>query len=178
MVRAGNFFGSGKGSWLDLFIAAKLKAGKVCLPDARLDMPTAWAYLPDLARVFVALAQARAQLAPFDTVHYSGDSPTGQDWLDTLTRIARRHGHLAPQAQLKRAQVPWWLFACSRALVPLSASLMETRYLWQRPHRLDDSKLQALLGQVPHTPFELAVQQSLCELGLVSAPVAAPALAA
>jgi nucleoside-diphosphate-sugar epimerase len=56
VVRAGDFFGAGNGSWLDQVIVKKLPQGRVTWPGA-LDAPHAWAYLPDLARAFVRAAE-------------------------------------------------------------------------------------------------------------------------
>jgi hypothetical protein len=47
------------------------------------------------------------------------------------------------------------------------------RYLWERPHALDDTALRALIGSVPHTPLPQALRAALAELNL---PVAAPEL--
>ena len=66
VIRAGDFFGGGTGSWLDLVITKSLGAGKLVYPGP-LDRPHAWAYLPDLARAFVAAAlrqQAQAAARP------------------------------------------------------------------------------------------------------------------
>jgi len=36
--------------------------------------------------------------------------------------------------------------------------MLELRYLWQRPIRLDNTKLVAFLGTEPHTPIDGAVR--------------------
>ena len=51
-------------------------------------------------------------------------------------------------------------------MTPLFRELFEMRYLWQRPHRLDDSSLRALIGPPPATPLVQALRQSLIDLGL------------
>ena len=56
VIRAGDFFGAGSGSWLDLAIAKDVAKGRLVYPGP-LDLPHAWAYLPDLARAFVRIAQ-------------------------------------------------------------------------------------------------------------------------
>jgi nucleoside-diphosphate-sugar epimerase len=56
VIRAGDFFGAGNGSWLDQVIVKKLPQGHVTWPGT-LDAPHAWAYLPDLARAFVRVAE-------------------------------------------------------------------------------------------------------------------------
>ena len=49
VIRAGDFFGGGPGSWFDLAIAKRAAAGALVYPGP-LDRPHAWAYLPDLAQ--------------------------------------------------------------------------------------------------------------------------------
>lgn len=51
-------------------------------------------------------------------------------------------------------------------VVPTLASLASMRYLWHTPYRLDNTRLQALIGQEPHTPFDQAVCQALAALDL------------
>jgi hypothetical protein len=65
VIRAGDFFGSGSGTWFDQAISKDLRKGVVTYPGPP-DVPTAWAYLPDLARTFVAVAARRAQLGSFE----------------------------------------------------------------------------------------------------------------
>ena len=38
------------------------------------------------------------------------------------------------------------------------------RYLWERPHALDDADLRALIGEVPHTPLPVALRQALDDM--------------
>jgi nucleoside-diphosphate-sugar epimerase len=59
VIRAGDFIGgSGPGTWIDIAIARKLDRHRFVYPGP-LDIQHAWAYLPDLARVFVAVAEHR-----------------------------------------------------------------------------------------------------------------------
>lgn len=167
VIRAGDFFGSGKGSWLDLLIASRLRQGKLMLPGP-LDSPGAWAYLPDLARTFVAVAERRAQLPAFDTLHFAGYTLSGQDWRDVLTDLAWEQGWLPDDGQLKLGAMPWPLIRAGSWLVPTWASLCEMRYLWNTPHRLANEKLLALLGHEPHTPLPQAVHAALDDLGLLA----------
>ena len=62
IVRAGDFFDAGQGTWLDQVIARKLLQGVMTWPGP-LNVPHAWAYLPDLARTFVRVAEQRQHLA-------------------------------------------------------------------------------------------------------------------
>ncbi|MGL6109339.1 MAG: NAD-dependent epimerase/dehydratase family protein, partial [Rubrivivax sp.] len=82
VIRAGDFFGSGRGSWLDLVIAKSLAKGKLVYPGP-LDQPHAWAYLPDLARAFVNVA-AQPQHAAFSCWHFEGYTLTGAELLAAI----------------------------------------------------------------------------------------------
>lgn len=176
VIRAGDFFGSGKGSWFDMFVAKNLKQGRVTYPG-RLNVPTAWAYLPDLARAFVAVAERRDSLPQFELLNFGGFSLTGQNWLDALTPIAREQAWLKPAAALKVSRLPWAVIRLASPLVPTWASLLEMRYLWDTPHALANDKLTALIGAEPKTSFDIAVLQSLVDLGLMTTPKTVPTLA-
>lgn len=43
--------------------------------------------------------------------------------------------------------------------------LIEMRYLWQKPLRLNGAKLERTLGTVPHTPLDEAVAATLRSMG-------------
>lgn len=153
VIRAGDFLGGdGPGTWLDMVMAKKLGSGKFTYPGP-LDVPHAWAYLPDLARVFVAVAERRQELAPFEVLHYAGVSCTGTE----LRRAVER----ASASSLGVAQMPWWLMRLLAPVVPICRAMLEMRYLWLRPHRLDETKLRALIHDVPHTPLEQVVSACL-----------------
>ena len=62
-------------------------------------------------------------------------------------------------------------------LAPTVAALAEMRYLWSTPHRLDNTRLRALIGDEVHTPFDQAVRQALADLGLVAIHTPRAALA-
>ena len=53
------------------------------------------------------------------------------------------------------------------------AALAAMRYLWSTPHRLDNTRLRAVIGEEPHTPFDQAVRQALADLLASSMPRAA-----
>lgn len=164
VIRAGNFFGCGRGSWLDQGMANKLQQGRMMYPGT-MDVPTAWAYLPDLARSFVQVAQKSDSLPAFDTLHFGGYSLTGKDWVNVLTDIARQQGWLPAGGQLKVESLPWPLIGLGGLFKPTWAALMEMRYLWQRPHSLVSHKLAGVIGAEPHTPFAVAVKTALADLG-------------
>lgn len=170
VIRAGDFFGSGRGTWFDQIIVKDLQKGKFTYPGAR-DVATAWAYLPDLARTFVAVAAQCAQLRPFEVFHFKGHGISGQRWLEVLDPLARAQGWVEPQGHVRFKRLPWSLMRIGALLVPTFAALVEMRYLWDTPHALANDKLQALIGVEPHTPLSLAAQTALSDLGLMAASV-------
>jgi nucleoside-diphosphate-sugar epimerase len=154
IVRAGDFYGSGQGSWLDRVLAKDIARGRFTCPGP-LDVPHAWAYLPDLADTFVRVAEASAgqPVGGLNTVHFSGHCVRGHDWLRVLAEVA---GH-----PLKAVGLPWGVMRLLALFKPELATLLALRHLWNRPHALDNTSLQALIGPEPHTPFEVAVRRAL-----------------
>jgi nucleoside-diphosphate-sugar epimerase len=160
-LRAGDFFGGGSGSWFDLFIAKSIYRGKLIYPGP-LDTKHAWAYLPDLARTFVALANA--QLAqPFTAhavFHFAGHSVTGNEFLDMIESVARSRGNV-PDRPLARGKMPWGFYRLLKHFVPILREVVEMEYLWRVPHSLDDTKLKRVIGEVIHTPLNVAFAAAL-----------------
>jgi nucleoside-diphosphate-sugar epimerase len=173
VIRAGDFFGAGKGTWFDQAIVKDLQNGVFTYPGDR-HVATAWAYLPDLARTFVAVAAKRTQLHAFEVLHFAGHSVTGQQWLDVLSPTAQRQGWVRQGATLRFTAMPWPLIRLGALLLPTWAALTEMRYLWRTPHALANEKLLALLGSEPHTPLAQAAQNALVDLGFKSVLTGAP----
>lgn len=165
VVRAGDFYGAGSGSWLDQMILKGVNRARLTLPGDDDATPHAWAYLPDFAQALVQVAQRRQQLAPFETLHFGGHTVTGREWRDALD----------PTGQLKVARAPWALLRWAGLIAPDLAALHEMRYLWQRPHTLDNTRLTALIGPEPQTPFLEAARAAAQQLGHM-ATATAPAL--
>ena len=176
VLRAGDFFGSGTGSWIDQAIAKDLPRGRITWPGP-LDVATPWAYLPDLARTLVRVAQERHRLAAFECLHFAGHHVTAQQWLRSFTAIAAEQGWLPTTGALRVGQLPWPLLRLAGLVAPTFAALADMRYLWSTPHRLDNTRLRALIGDEVHTPFDQAVRQALADLGLVAIHTPRAALA-
>ena len=155
ILRAGDFFGGGRGSWLDLVIAKDIGRGRVTYPGP-LDVVHEWAYLPDLVAALVRLAAMREKLRPFETFGFPGHAVTGREF---TTAIAQGDG-----AGLQVKRMAWWLIHALRPIVPLSRELSEMAYLWKEPHRIDGDKLKAAIGDIPHTPLDVAVKRALDDL--------------
>ncbi len=151
VIRAGDFLGS-NGTWLDLAIGKSLH-NNIVTQMGPSDLPHAWAYLPDLAQVFVRVAAQREQLGKFTQLHYEGITATGAQMQQALQEVTGR--------PLQAKAMAWWLWRGLALFVPVLREVIKMRYLWQRPHRLDGSKLKALLGQVPGRSLQQALAETL-----------------
>lgn len=165
VIRAGDFFGSGSGSWLDLAMAKDMARGKLVYPGP-LDRVHAWAYLPDLARAFVAVAQDGGHRGCL-RLHFEGHAATGRQFIDALDSAAAELG-LRPAAGFRLGGMPWPLLRVLGLVNPLLRELVRMSYLWRVPHALDGQTLQQRVGPLPATPLVAALKQSLRELGLAA----------
>lgn len=169
VIRAGDFFGSGKGTWFDQAIVKEIQKGVFTYPG-RKDVATAWAYLPDLGRTFTAVAAKRSQLKPFEVLHFAGSSVTGAQWVEAITPIARRQAWIGGDTAQRYKTMSWAIIKLLAWVNPTLAALLEMRYLWNTPHALDNRKLTELIGAEPHTPLPQALQATLNDLGLCKSP--------
>jgi nucleoside-diphosphate-sugar epimerase len=165
VIRAGDFFGAGTGTWFDQVIVKDLPKGMFTYPGA-LDVPTAWAYLPDLAKAFVEVAARRGQLPTFQVLHFAGHTLSARQWIEVLAPIAEANAWMEATGILRYKSLPWGLIRLGALVVPTWSGLAEMRYLWNTPHALDNRRLTALLGSEPHTPLASAVQAALDGLGM------------
>lgn len=163
VLRAGDFYGVGTGSWMDLVLLGKLPRGRFTYPGP-LDVEHAWAYLPDLARAFVRLAEARHRFATFEARCFPGHTLTGAE-LKALVEAAVGR-------PLKTGSVPWPLLRLAGLFSPMMREISEMAYLWRRPHRLVDPELEARVGALDPTPPERAVADAVRALHPEAVPPA------
>jgi len=162
VVTAGDFFGAGSGSWFDQAIVRSLGRGKLVYPGDR-SLVHAWAYLPDLARAFVAVAEL-ADAAPFERFTFAGHSVTGEVFLAAVERAAAALG-VAPARGWRYGTMPWPLLRALGVAVPLWRELVRMSYLWRVPHALDGRRLAARCPELRPTPLDDALRASLADLG-------------
>ena len=166
VIRAGDFYGCGSGSWLDLAIVKSVARGKLVYPGP-LDLPHPWAYLPDLARAFVAVA-AQPPMRASQTLHFAGHTLTGRELLAAVQTVADELG-LGPARGWRVGGMPWGLIRAVGLVYPLWRELARMSYLWRVPHALGGDALQRAVGPLPTTPLLQALRASLLELGVGNA---------
>lgn len=158
VIRAGDFYGGEKpGTWLDELVLAKVDKGVFTWPGP-MDLAHSFAYLPDLAQAFVAVAERRADFAPFEVLHFAGHSVTGLEMKDATERAVGR--------PLSRRGVPWTLLRAAGLFMPMMRELAAMSYLWRVPHSLDGAKLAALVPDLKATPFDRAMENVVSDMNL------------
>ncbi|MEX0346616.1 MAG: NmrA family NAD(P)-binding protein [Rhizobiaceae bacterium] len=158
ILRAGDFYGGRKtGSWLDLMILSKLHKGVFTWPGP-LDLPHSFAYLPDLGRAFVHLADRREELSSFDRFHFGGHTLTGQEMFRLTEQETGR--------KLKKSGVPWPVIRLMGLFKPLYREVAIMSYLWRTAHSLDGSKFDKLSGSFEATSPADAIGQAIADLDL------------
>lgn len=151
LLRAGDFIDTtASGNWLDRMMLPTVPKGALTYPG-RTDIPHAWAYLPDLTRAAVALAEKRATLTRFEDVPFPGYTLTGDEMAAILTRIRGREIRVKP--------MKWWPLRLAQPVMPLVKHLFEMRYLWDTPHSLEGGKFATLLPDFTATPPETAFSE-------------------
>lgn len=160
VIRAGDFYGAGVGSWMDLVVLKSLAKGKLVYPGPW-DVPHAWAYLPDLAQTFVAVAARHDALPTATRLHFQGHTLTGEQLLDAVQSAALTLKLLAATRGFKRSRMPWWPLGLAAPFAPMLREVAEMAYLWDVPHALDDEALQRVIGPPPCTRLHDAITHAI-----------------
>ncbi|MGO4573033.1 SDR family oxidoreductase [Microvirga sp. 2TAF3] len=169
IVRAGDFYGpQAANNW---FSQGLIKPGR---PVDAITYPGkpgvghAWAYLPDLAETMVQLVEREAELGAFETFHFGGHwDADGTEMVEAIRRVIGN-------PDLRVRKFPWALVMAASPFVTLFREMLEMRYLWRMPLRLDNRRLVSLLGAEPHTSIDVAVRTTLTGLGCLSVPETQP----
>jgi len=137
ILRAGDFLDDEpSGNWFDKVMTAKLAKGIFVYPGPT-DINHAWAFLPDMARATVALAEKRHALSTFEDIPYPGLTLTGEEMRDILEKVTGQ--------PLRTQRFPWLPIKLTAPFLHLSRYLTAMKYLWDQPHRLDGARLAELV---------------------------------
>lgn len=105
----------------------------------------AHAWLPDMARAAVALAE-RPDLPAFADIPFAGHSVSLNQIAEALQRMTGR--------DYRMGQFPWWAMRLAAPFWELARELGEMRYLYNLDHALDPAPLSALLPDFRLTPLD------------------------
>ena len=176
-LRAGAFYGHAGDGWLRGAVARQLPRGRMAWLGPY-DVATPWVYVHDLAQTLERVASQRHRLDSWARLHFAGLQRQGQDWWLALGQIALQRGWVADAADLHPGQVHWSLWKPAGWLSPRIRALGAMQYVWRTPHRLDNRRLLALIGQEPRTDWQHSVEQTVELLFPTRGdPAAVPALA-
>lgn len=153
IIRAGDFFGpDNTGDWFDQAMMMDVGKGKIHhLGD--LDTGHAWAYLPDLSRAFVKVAEQRQTLGAFENFHFEGHFVTNGAMMAAIQSASPRKLAVSP--------MPWIILQLMGLAMPVIREILKMRYLWANPMQLSDPRLKSLLGPDFGTPLNEAVATAI-----------------
>jgi len=161
LLRAGDFFGgTGTGSWFDLVVAAKMSKGIYTAPGPA-DLLHEWAYLPDFAAAFVGLARNLDKLGFHEAINFPGHAVTDLDIKAAAEKALGR--------KLKLSFMPWWVLRAGSPFVAMWKEIVSMSYLRFEAHRLVSTRLEQVIGEIPHTPLDVAVREALRDIGVAVA---------
>lgn len=165
VLRAGDYLArESKSSWLPQVITAHIARGRFTYLG-NLEINHAWAYVPDMARAALALAERRADLPAYADINFPGYTLTGQDMQSHLEVILGR--------KLRRTGFPWWAMRLAAPFWTLAGEIHELRYLWDVPHSLDGTLFGELVPDFRATPVRAALANCLPDREVPAVPTGA-----
>ncbi|MGV8988590.1 MAG: epimerase [Cypionkella sp.] len=156
LLRGGDYLApEADGSFWNMITLKALAKGKI-QTMTRPEIPRAYAYLPDMARIAVALAEKRGELPGFTDVPYAGYTLSMGD---LKARLERMTG-----LSLRYTRFPWWLMTLASPFWEMARELREMRYLFDLPHALDPAPLAKVLPGFRFTPLDTVLAQHIARL--------------
>lgn len=153
ILRGGDFLDpASKTSIMSMVVLKSLAKGVVTAPG----VPTArraYAYLPDMTRALVQLAEMRKTLPAFSDIPFAGYSFSVEDLRAKLQALSGR--------PLKMARFAWLPVRMLQPVWELAREMVEMRYLFDTPHSLDPAPLAALLPEFKVTPLDTIIAAHL-----------------
>lgn len=153
VLRAGDYIDTdASGNWFDKIIAVKIGRGKFSYPGP-LDQPHAWAFLPDLAEAGARLVERLDALPLFSEFTFAGMTLTGAELAQAIGCATGR--------PVRAKRMSWLPIQLARPFWKEAKYLLEMRYLWQKPHRIDGRALEAMIEGYQATPLGEALRQAV-----------------
>lgn len=152
VLRAGDYLDTEpSGNWFDRIMAPSLRKGIFTFPG-KPQIQRAYAFLPDLARAAVLLAEQRATLDRFADICFEGYTLTAEQM---AAHIAEARAH-----EVRVKQMAWWVLRLAWPFMPEMKHIFEMRYIWNTAHSLDGTKFAALVPDFEPTPMREAFRQA------------------
>ena len=98
-----------------------------------------WAYLPDFAAAFVALADNLHELGFYEALHFPGHAVT-----DLEIKAAAEKALGRP---LQMTSMPWWVLRAGSPFLAMWREIVSMSYLRFEPHRLASARLGSVIGR-------------------------------
>lgn len=160
VLRCGDFFGPGvpaDSSWFNIVVEKAISGGAIVYPGD-FDTPHQWAYMPDAAETAVDLIERADKFSAFEVFHFGGHVVEPRRLVEAIRKVLGD-----PDRKLKAFS--WWMVTLASPFVGFLRELREMRYLWDEPVIMRDDKLRGVFEEVPHTPLDEAVAQTLEAMG-------------
>lgn len=156
ILRAGDYIDTeASGNWFDKIIAVKIAKGKFSYPGP-LNLSHAWAYLPDLVEAGAQLADQLDQLPAHSDFCFEGYALTGAEMAKAVERATGK--------AVRAKSMNWLPIQVARPFWKEAKHLLEMRYLWRNPHRMDGSALASRLTNFTPTPLDDALRTATAPL--------------
>lgn len=156
ILRGGDFLApDAAGSFWNMVTLKGLRGGKITAMT-RPEVTRAYAYLPDMGRIAVALAEKRSELGAFTDMPYAGYTLSINGLKAHLEQLMGR--------QLRVGNFPWWLMTLASPVWEMARELREMRYLYDHSHALDAAPLAKVLPDFRFTPLEVVLKEHLAHL--------------
>jgi nucleoside-diphosphate-sugar epimerase len=153
ILRGGDFIDTeASGNWFDQIMLKSIRQGVFTYPGNP-GIAHAWAYLPDICRAAVQLAEMRDLLPVYADIPFPGYTASGSEVAETLGKLT------GSKVRLKR--MSWLPIQLARPFWRMAPSLLEMRYLWNTPHQLDGTLLANLLPGFRATAMASALASAL-----------------
>lgn len=145
VVRPPDFYGPNAELSYVASIFEAAKSGGRANVIGPVDKPHEFIFIPDLAKTVMLIADKEEA--------YGSAWNVGGPGLISTRHFAET-AFAATGKEPKLLSANWLMLRVMGLFNPMMREIAEMYYLWTEPIKLDDSKLQKLLGEVPKTPYE------------------------
>jgi nucleoside-diphosphate-sugar epimerase len=155
ILRGGDFLDPSRDTTIMKLVMLKSLAGGRITAMGDPEVTRAYAFLPDMARAAVALAERRDTLPRFADVPFPGHAFSMREVAGVIGRLTGKPP--------KITRFGWWQLTLLAPFWELARELREMRYLYDIPHSLDGTLFLSLLPGFEVTPLDAVIAAHLPE---------------